>query len=58
MVNVSAVYVDDGTGRNYRAFRLWSDGSVDVTRMTFVAIGSCIIQNECGPVEVVAPDAF
>ena len=47
-MSVTQVIVSDGTGwRNWRVFRMWSDGAVDTTWVEFPFQTSCEVENTC-----------
>ena len=53
-INISAVPVNGAVNEyRFRFFRLWSDGTVDTNRVSFVHLTSCEIQNQCGPVPII-----
>ncbi len=52
---ISLSVAQRGTSSFYRAFRLWSDGSIDHSYFLLGNGGDCQSQLDCGPVQILGP---
>ena len=52
-VPLSISAVQSGSGFRSKVYRLWSDGSVDVSGFTYSSADDCEPNNQCGPVQII-----